>query len=258
MHNNRVMTHDSLVYDEATNSRYKWYFVSKGNIPVAKTYEEYPLLEFAERLLLNRRIDLLYNLRESSLASQLVRMPNDGFMSAESRFPVNAYSSSNIAHYSIGQGDFQLTALQNAMIASSVLNRGVLYHPAVIASISFSNNEKTFVPNPEKDKIQVYDAATADQIKEAMKEVVERGTAGGLFHDIREGRGFYAKTGTAETEVYRDNSLFVGFVEFREGEPLIFSVIVPRSGQGARVAGKLTGQILSTIIAYENEKGKRL
>jgi len=256
LHNHRVLTLDSLIYEEAEQSKYRWYYVSKANIPVSLTYREYPLLEFAEKLMMNRKIDLLYNLRDSPIGGQLIRLPNDGLMSVASRFPVNAYSSANIAHYSIGQGDFQLTALQNALIAASVLNRGVLYHPGIIAGITFKNNIKPFIPVPDRYKIQVYKPDTAGQIKDAMKETVEHGTAAGLFHDIREGRKFFAKTGTAETEVYKDNSLFVGFVEFRKEDPLIFSVIVPRSGQGARVAGKLAEQILSEIITYENKRGK--
>ncbi len=39
---------------------------------------------------------------------------------------------------------------------------------------------------------------------------------------------------------------------------LIFSVIVPRSGIGARVAGKLTEDILKGIIKHENKKGINL
>jgi cell division protein FtsI/penicillin-binding protein 2 len=75
---------------------------------------------------------------------------------------------------------------------------------------------------------------------------------------MEKGREFYAKTGTAETELYKDNSLFIGFVRFQDGTPLIFSVIVPRSGIGARVAGKLTEDILKAIIEHDNKKGGTL
>jgi cell division protein FtsI/penicillin-binding protein 2 len=263
LHNNRMLTHDSRVYDETIKERYKRSFISKGNIPITRTYYEYPTLVFAERLLLNRRIDLLYNLKDTPFESKLVRMPNDAFMAAESIFPVNAYTPANIAHYSIGQGNFQLTALQNAVIVSTVFNRGILYYPFIIKSIvpTVIDANKPINPiifDPDRDRIRVFDAFIADQIKEAMKDAIENGTAKGLFREMEKGREFYAKTGTAETELYKDNSLFVGFVRFQDGTPLIFSVIVPRSGMGAKVAGKLTEDILKAIIEHENNKGGKL
>jgi cell division protein FtsI/penicillin-binding protein 2 len=263
LHNNRMLTHDSRVYDQTIKERYKRYFISKANIPITRTYQEYPTLEFAERLLMNRKIDLLYNLKDSPFESKLVRMPNDAFMAVESIFPVNAYTPANIAHYSIGQGNFQLTALQNAVIVSTILNRGILYYPSIIQSIKLRGDDqskpgKSIVFDPGKDKIKIFDASIADQIKAAMKDAIENGTAKGLFREIKKGRDFYAKTGTAETELYKDNSLFVGFVRFQDGTPLIFSVIVPRSGMGAKIAGKLTEDILKEIIDYENEKGRKL
>ena len=92
-----------------------------------------------------------------------------------------------------------------------------------------------------------------------MAEVVKSGTADELFKKGKaQGRRVYAKTGTAETGVYRDHSLFVGFITFADGTPLVFSVIVPRSGVGAQVAGKLTEDILTAIIEHENKKGNKI
>ncbi len=258
LHNHRVLTFDSLAYDSSENPRYKRYFISKANIPVAQTYREYPALAFAEKFLINRKIDLLHNLGEVPFVSKLVRMPNDAFMAAESVFPVNAYTSANVAHYSIGQGDFQLTALQNAMIAATIMNRGVLYHPFIIKSVTIEGRETPLLFDPDEDKVRLFKASIADQVKKAMRDVVAYGTADGLFKGLKKGREFYAKTGTAETELYKDNSLFVGFVTFRDGTPLVFSVIVPRSGIGAKVAGRLTEDILKALIDHENKKGVKL
>lgn len=279
LHSNRVLTVDSLAYGYGENinnddENNRKIFIIKAGLPAAQTYMEYPVLEFAEKLMINQEIDLLYNLKNAPFAANLVRTPNDSFVAVESRFPVNAYRPANVAHYAIGQGDFQVTALQNAMIAAAVLNRGVLYRPSVVRSVTMKespgpvttgNNdpaknkntgvEKIISFDPEKDKVRVFPDDAADQVKEAMKAVVERGTANTVFQEIREGREFYAKTGTAETELYGDNSLFVGFVIFRDGTPLVFSVIVPRAGLGAKVAGKLTEDILKAIIDYESSKG---
>jgi cell division protein FtsI/penicillin-binding protein 2 len=261
LHNHRVLTHDSMVYDSSEREAYKKYFITKGNIPITRTYWEYPVLEFAEKLLMNQEIDLLHNLKETAFAPGMARMPTDSFMAAASRFPVNNYAPADVAHYSIGQGDYQVTALQNAMMVSTVLNRGVLYHPSVIQSLTLrkGNREgKTIAFNPDKSKSQVFSPAIARQVKEAMREVVNSGTADELFKELRKGRRVYAKTGTAETELYQDHSLFAGFVTFKDGTPLVFSVIVPRSGIGAKVAGKLSEDILKAIIDYENKEGKKI
>jgi cell division protein FtsI/penicillin-binding protein 2 len=261
LHNHRVLTHDSMVYDSSEREVYKKYFITKGNIPITRTYWEFPLLEFAEKLLMNQGIDLLQNLKDTAIASGMVRMPTDCFMAAASRFPVNNYKSADAAHYSIGQGDLQVTALQNAMMVSTVLNRGILFHPSLIKSVTLRNGNqegKTLTFDPDKSRSQVFSAAIAQQVKEAMREVVNSGTADELFKALKKGCRFYAKTGTAETESYQDHSLFTGFVTFKDGTPLVFSVIVPRSGIGAKVAGKLTEDILKAIIDHENKEGKKI
>jgi cell division protein FtsI/penicillin-binding protein 2 len=266
LHSNRVLALDSLAYgyeNNQTDENDRKTFINKAGLPVAQMYMEYPTLEFAEKLMINRQIDLLYNLRGESFAAKLERAPNDSLMAIESNFPVNAYRAANVAHYAIGQGDFQVTALQNALIAAAVLNQGILYYPSLVQSVtlkdpavSLPQEAKTITFDPERDKVQVFPESVAGQIKEAMKGVVERGTANSVFGEMREGRQFFAKTGTAETELYRDNSLFVGFVIFKDETPLVFSVIVPRAGLGAKVAGKLTEDILKALIEYENSKGR--
>ncbi|MDQ1353633.1 MAG: penicillin-binding protein, partial [Acidobacteriota bacterium] len=256
LHDNNGLMLDSQVY---THNRS---FIKKSLVPVSGVYREYPVLEYAERLLMNRKINLLNNLSGTPIHDGLQRMPNDAFVAIESVFPVNAYSAADIAHYAIGQGDFQLTALQNALVASSILNNGALYFPSIIESIRLREPDNrpgpAIIPDLEKSRIQVFPAYVAGEIKEAMQAVTVRGTAGGVFGDLMKGRVFYAKTGTAETGFSKDNALFTGFVRFRNNEYVVFSVIVPRSGLGARIAGKLTAQIISDIIEYENKRGNLL
>jgi cell division protein FtsI/penicillin-binding protein 2 len=263
LHANRMLTHDSRVYELGENESNRVRFISRGNIPVTRTYWEFPLLEAAEKIRVNRNIDLLYNLEGTDFSSELVRMPTDSFLAVESHFPVNNYTAADVAHYSIGQGDFQLTALQNAMMASTILNRGTLYNPSVIRAITLMGDEpgrpgKQVRLDPSEGKEKVFEASIADEVKQAMKAVVNAGTAVGLFKKLKQGRQFYAKTGTAETELYKDNSFFVGFVRFRNGESLVYSVIVPRSGEGAKVAGKLTEAIIEAIVAHEATKGRKI
>jgi cell division protein FtsI/penicillin-binding protein 2 len=256
LHHNRMLTLDSALYKKSS------YFISKSNIPLEKTYRDYPVLEFAEKLGFNRRIDLLANLNHTEIGRFLNRSPYDAFTSIESVFPVNAYTPSDIAYFSIGQSDLQLTTLQNSLVVSTILNNGCLFYPSVIKSINMYNSVdkkmEMIEPNPEKSMSRIFDPDIAEQIKQAMKNVVDSGTAGGVFsRKLKQARSFYAKTGTAETKFYRDHSLFVGFVIFRNGEKIIFSTVVPRSGTGAAVAGRLTARIIKDIIEFENKNPNR-
>ncbi|MCP5102814.1 MAG: hypothetical protein GY950_05530 [bacterium] len=256
VHNNSMLMVDSRVYP------HRRFFVKKATVPVSGMYREYPSLEYAERLLMNRQINLLDNFRDTEIHPGLHRMPNDALTAIESVFPVNGYFVAEIAHYAIGQGDFQVTALQNALVASTILNDGVLYLPSIVGSVTLMGTDtrrgKAVTPDPEKHKLRVFPADVAGKIKVAMQAVVSGGTAGGVFGDLVKERTFYAKTGTAETGVYKDNALFIGFGRLRDGSDIVFSVIVPRSGLGARVAGKLTANILRGIIDYENQRGNSL
>jgi cell division protein FtsI/penicillin-binding protein 2 len=254
LHNHRMLTDDSALFK---NDRY---FIAKSNIPMSLAYREFPLLEFAERLGLNRQIDLLENLNETPVSDALRRRPYDAFFAVPSVFPVNAYSPSDIAYMSVGQSDFQLTTLQNAMIASTILNRGYLFAPSIVESLKIREKSRRKIvlkPDPDKNKRRIFIANIADTIRDALKKVVDQGTAAGVFNpELRRGRIFYAKTGTAETKFYPDNSLFIGFVEFRNAEKIVFSITVPRSGTGAAVAGRLLARIINDIILLEN-KNKR-
>lgn len=251
LHNNRMLTQDSAHFKR--NS----FFISKSNIPLEQIYREYPVLEFAEKLGFNRKIDLLSNFHSTEIGRFLNRSPYDVFTSIASVFPVNAYTPSEIAYFSIGQSDLQLTNLQNLLVASTIMNSGFLYYPSLIKSIKLNRisdtNPTLIEPDPEKLKVQIFDPTIARRIKEAMKNVVKSGTAVRVFSaDMKQGRSFYAKTGTAETKFYRDHSLFVGFVTFRNGKKIIFSTVVPRSGTGAAVAGRLTARVIKEIIDFEN------
>jgi cell division protein FtsI/penicillin-binding protein 2 len=253
LHNNRMLTHDSAHY------RRNSFFISKSNIPLEQTYQDYPVLEFAEKFGFNRKIDLLSNFHATVIGRFLNRSPYDVFTGIASVFPINAYTPSEIAYFSIGQSDLQLTGLQNLLVASTIMNSGFLYVPSLIKSIklnhSHDKSQSLIEPDPEELKIRIFDPGIASRIKEAMSQVVASGTAGRVFSaDMKQGRAFYAKTGTAETKFHRDHSFFVGFASFRNGKKIIFSTVVPRSGTGAAVAGRLTARIIGDIIKLENAK----
>jgi len=257
LHANTMLMRDSALFDRSA------FFVSRALLPIEAAQREFPILEFAEKMGMNRPVDLLANLRDTGLSAHLSRRDYDVFMAAPSVFPVNAYAVSEVAYCAIGQSDFQLTALQNARIACVLLNQGILHDPSIVRSLTLSGGpdhaRRKITPDPGKHAERVCAVQVADTVSAAMADVVLRGTAGRVFEpELRRDRTFFAKTGTAETKFYQDNSLFVGHAVLRDGSRVAFSVIVPRSGTGAAVAGRLTADVFREIFAFEKEHGRNL
>ncbi len=205
-------------------------------LPLSRLREEFPLLKYAEDLGFNRRFELT---------------PSPGtVLTARSVFPVNAYKLSEIAHYSIGQAGLRATPLQMALVALAVARGGVFVPPRLVEEISSGNFRAKF----KAERKRVFSRRVALEIEEAMGMVVKEGTARGAFSGWKWPWRVFAKTGTAETSLYKDNSLFVGYM--KKGERvLVFSVVIPRSGIGGRVAGRVARRLLDLYIKYL-ERGK--
>ncbi len=200
-------------------------------LPLDEMKRQFPLLSFAEALGFNSRFDL-------------APLPG-AILSAPSVFPVNAYRMSEVAHYSIGQAGLRATPLQMALVALSVARGGVLPSPHLVEEISTEGEVLKF----HKKEERVFSRRVAGRIEAAMKAVVERGTARYVFRDWPWRHEVYGKTGTAETSLYKDNSIFIGFLKHR-GKILVFAVFLPRAGIGAREAAPLARDILEAYIKY--------
>ena len=200
-------------------------------LPLSRLREEFPLLKYAEALGFNHRFELT---------------PIPGaLLTARSVFPVNSYRLSEIAHYSIGQAGLRATPLQMAMVALAVARGGVFVPPRLVDEVISGNFRAKF----KVEEKRVFSRRVAAKIEEAMEKVVLEGTARGAFSGWRWPWRVFAKTGTAETALYKDNSLFVGYMK-KGKRVLVFSVIIPRSGLGGRVAGRVARRLLDLYIKY--------
>ncbi|GEM_PF-3115029 len=204
-------------------------------LPLNRLRKAFPLLGYAEALGFNSRFDLT---------------PIPGaVLSAPSVFPINAYKLSEIAHYSIGQAGLRATALQMALVALSIARGGTLPRPFLVEEVKFQGKTVGF---PRKEK-RVFSEQVARRIEEAMKRVVTEGTARRAFGGWPWRDEVFGKTGTAETSLYRDNSMFVGYLKHR-GRILAFAVFLPRSGTGSREAAPLARDVLESYIKYLEEQ----
>ncbi len=246
LHSSALIMKDSTVLEDPKA------FLLLSAAPASYAFRNFPLVGYAEKLLFNHRIDLAPMPPE--ISAYLKRSERDALTAEPSSFPLNAYTPSQIAMYSIGQSDVFMSPLQGALLALSVMRKGKLRQPTVIKELLWSKGGSRDAIRPIQREWRVFSSSAASYIKRAMSQVVLRGTAARIFSRWEHRRYLYAKTGTAQTNLYKDHSWFVGFFE-RKGFPsFAFAVVVPRSGTGAEVAGLLTRRLVDKIIYLERMK----
>ncbi len=246
LHSSALIMQDSTVLEDPKA------FLLLSAAPPTYAFRNFPPVRYAEKLLFNHSIDLAPLPPE--ISAYLRRSQKDALTAEPSSFPLNAYTPAQIAMYSIGQSDVFMSPLQGALLALSVMRKGELRQPTVIKELVWKRSGKKEAIRPIQREWRVFSSSTASYIKKAMNRVVLRGTAARIFSRWEHKRYLYAKTGTAQTNLYKDHSWFVGFFEGKGLPSFAFAVVVPRSGTGAEVAGLLTRRLVDKIIYLERVK----
>jgi peptidoglycan glycosyltransferase len=169
---------------------------------------------------------------------------------SKSIFPtLAANSQAFLGQSSIGQYNVQTTALQNAMVAAGIANKGVLMTPHLMSSIHDSQGALVESYTP-KAASTVGTALAAQQVTSLMQGVVATGTAKGV--------GFPAylcaavKTGTAQTDKATGltDTWMIGFAPANNPQVAV-AVVVPQqanSSDGASVAGPIMNKVLQAAV----------
>jgi penicillin-binding protein A len=169
---------------------------------------------------------------------------------SKSIFPTLAPNSQAfLGQSSIGQYNVQTTALQNAMVAAGIANKGVLMTPHLMSSISDSQGSlvQTYAP---KAQSTVATAQAAQQVTSLMEGVALTGTAAGV--------GFPSylcaavKTGTAQTDPTTGltDTWMIGFAPANNPQVAV-AVVVPQqanSSDGASVAGPIMKAMMTAAV----------
>jgi penicillin-binding protein A len=163
--------------------------------------------------------------------------------------PLAPNSQAFLGQSSIGQYNVQTTALQNAMVAAGIANKGVLMTPHLMSSIHDSQGSlvQTYTPKAEST---VASAQTAQQVTSLMEGVISSGTASGV--------GFPSylcaavKTGTAQTDPTTGltDTWMIGFAPANNPQVAV-AVVVPQqanSSDGASVAGPIMNKVLQAAV----------
>lgn len=142
----------------------------------------------------------------------------------------------------------QTTVMQNAVVAAAIANKGVVMNPYVVDHILTPEGATSSTTKP-KSLGQAVSAQTAQQIGEAMLDVVNDGT--GMGAQVP-GVKVAGKTGTAEVSSNTANSLFVGFAP--HDQPTVAISVCIEGSEGERmvgVAAGVAGKVLATCLRVQ-------
>lgn len=163
----------------------------------------------------------------------------------KSTFPFNSsMGKTEIAASSIGQGKILVTPLNMAMIASAIANRGVMVEPVLVKEVISPEGEIVKFGNTQKLS-QATNIFTANEVKNMMVEVVQRGTGkSARINNVR----VAGKTGTAENPTGKAHSWFIGFAPAEDPKVAIAVVLESEGSTGGKSAAPIARQLMAEAI----------
>jgi penicillin-binding protein 2 len=121
------------------------------------------------------------------------------------------YRVGDAINFSVGQGDSLLTPLQLASVYAAIANGGTIYQPRVVKAVVEQDGTVTEVNGQANGQIPM-SPETLDYIRNALRQVPERGTASAAFAGFPLAEVPVAgKTGTAEVQNKETTSLFASY-----------------------------------------------
>jgi penicillin-binding protein A len=159
----------------------------------------------------------------------------------------------DIGRVAIGQERLFVTPLQMAEVAATVANGGELMRPQLWERVVDPDGRTVKRLDPTVQS-EVMKPETATALNEMMQNVVNDGTAAGVFPS---GLQVAGKTGTAELGTGREGcslpnqAWFIGFAPADDPQIAVAATIECTSSFGAEVAGPIARSVMETILADE-------
>lgn len=149
----------------------------------------------------------------------------------------------------VGQGHTpgpQATVMQNALMAATIANNGIAMNPYVVSQILAPDG--TVLKTTRGHSLgQAVGSGTAEQVKQAMLDVVQNGTGSAA---AIAGVKVAGKTGTAETNNANANSTFVGFAPY-DTPTVAIAAVIEQNAKGEESAAAVGGQVLRAALATQ-------
>lgn len=149
----------------------------------------------------------------------------------------------------VGQGHTpgpQATVMQNALMAATIANNGIAMNPYVVSQI-LAPDGTVLKTTRGRSLGQAVSSGTAEQVKQAMLDVVQNGTGSAA---AIAGVKVAGKTGTAETNNANANSTFVGFAPY-DTPTVAIAVVIEQNAKGEESAATVGGQVLRAALATQ-------
>ncbi|MEK6278416.1 MAG: penicillin-binding protein 2 [Actinomycetota bacterium] len=156
----------------------------------------------------------------------------------------------DIGRVAIGQERLGVTPLQMAEVAATVANDGELLQPRLWERVVDPDGRVVKRSKPEVQS-EVMSSETAGTVNEMMQNVVNDGTAAGVFPSSL---GVAGKTGTAELGTGREGcslpnqAWFIGFAPADDPEIAVAATIECTSSFGAEVAGPIARAVMESLL----------
>jgi peptidoglycan glycosyltransferase len=156
----------------------------------------------------------------------------------------------DIGRVAIGQERLGVTPLQMAEVAATVANGGKLERPQLWSRVVDPDGRTVKRMKPTVQS-EVMKSETADQVNEMMQNVVNDGTAAGVFPSSMQVAG---KTGTAELGTGREGcslpnqAWFIGFAPADDPQIAVAATIECTSSFGAEVAGPIARAVMESVL----------
>ena len=156
----------------------------------------------------------------------------------------------DIGRVAIGQERLFVTPLQMAEVAATVANGGKLMRPQLWERV-IDPDGRTIKRLDPTVQSEVMNPETAAQLNEMMQNVVNDGTAAGVFPSSFQVAG---KTGTAELGTGREGctlpnqAWFIGFAPADDPQVAVAATIECTSSFGAEVAGPIARSVMEAVL----------
>ncbi len=134
----------------------------------------------------------------------------------------------------IGQSDNLFTPIQLSNYMCTFLNKGTRYQSHLLHSVKNHYDNSVYYQMPPNILEHTdFSSSTYDVIKNAMKKVVEDGTAATIFNKTTVPIG--GKTGTADTGKGNANAVFIGFAPY-DDPTICVTVVIEHGSKGTYAA----------------------
>ena len=148
----------------------------------------------------------------------------------------------------IGQGYYNATPLQQALLLMAVANGGIVYKPLVVDKIATPDGAIVKEYNPEILRTIYLRDDVWDTLHQGLVAVTSRGTAAGAFQGLAV--KVAGKTGSAETGRGTTHSWFACYAPADNPE-IALAVFVEEGGDGSVAAAPLARSILEAYFSGE-------